>query len=367
MKNKDEIQKEALEELKKHNRGAAAISMGVGKTKLGLMHMLSKFTDYSKFLLVAHNLSIFQSWKDDAKKFGYEYLLDHVSFSTYISLHKQDTDYDGIYLDECHSLTDTSESYLDSHKGFIIGLTGTYPKRGDKFKMLSKFCPVRYSYVVDDAVADKILNDYEVKIHLLPLDTKTNLKVKSKFGFFMSSESKQYNFWNQKLQKETNPKSQKFLRIMRMKTLMSFESKERYVRKLLSDTTNKCIVFANTQEQADKLCNYSYHSSNTESEENLRLFKEGKISKLSCVHQLSEGITIPDLKEAIIMHSYGGTSAKTHQRLGRTLRLSVDQKSTIHILCYEGTADEKWVNDAIANLDPTKIKKIKVSQLSLNI
>ena len=152
-----------------------------------------------------------------------------------------------------------------------------------------------------------------------------------------------------------------------MKTLMSFESKEKYVRKLLSDTTNKCIVFANTQEQADKLCNYSYHSSNPDSEENLRLFKEGKISKLSCVHQLSEGITIPDLKEAIIMHSYGGTSAKTHQRLGRTLRLSVDQKSTIHILCYEGTADEKWVNDAIANLDPTKIKKIKVSQLSLNI
>lgn len=367
MKTKDEIQIEALEELKKHNKGAAAISMGVGKTKLGLMHMISKFTDYSKFLVVAPKLSIFQSWKDDADKFGCSYLLDHVSFSTYISLHKQDKNYDGIYLDECHSLTDTCEEYLNEHKGFIVGLTGTYPQRGDKFKMLSKYCPIRYSYVVDDAVADKILNDYEIKVHLLALDSRSNLTVKSKHGSFISSESKNYAFWNNKLQDETNPKSQQFLRIMRMKTLMSFKSKERYVRKLMSETSNKCIVFANTQEQADSLCNYSYHSNNKQSDENLKLFKDGTINKMSCVHQLSEGVTIPNLKEAIIMHSYGGTSAKTHQRLGRTLRLSVNEKSTIHVLCYEGTADEKWVNDALADLDPAKIKRIKVSQLSLDL
>lgn len=367
MKTKDEIQNEALEALNKFDKGAAAISMGVGKTKLGLMHMKSKFTDYSKFLVVAPKLSIFQSWKDDAEKFGYGYLLDHIEFSTYLSLHKQDNDYDIIYLDECHSLTEKSDEYLDNHTGGIIGLTGTYPKRGDKLKRLIRYCPVRYTYVVDDAVTDKILNDYEIKVHLLPLDTKNTVPVKGKFGNFYTSEVKQNSYWNKRINAEQNKKSLQFLRIMRMKALMSFPSKENYVRKLLRESTNKCIVFANTQDQADKLCNYSYHSGNKLSEDNLRLFKEGVIKKLSCVHQLSEGVTIPDLKEAIIMHSYGGSSAKTNQRMGRALRLNPDDKATVHILCYEGTSDEKWVNDSISNLDKSKIEYISLTQTSLDL
>lgn len=367
MKNKDEIQNEALEILLKNKKGAASISMGVGKTRLGLMHMKRVLTLDSAFLVVAPKISIFQSWKDEAKLFNCEYLLEHITFSTYISLHKQTNSYDVIYLDECHSLTDTAESFLNSHTGMIIGLTGTYPKRGDKFKRLSKYCPVRYEYVVDDAVADKILNDYKIQVHLLPLETRNTLAIKSKKGTFYSSEAKQYKYWNNRLAIEQNPKSQQFLRIMRMKVLMSFTSKEFYAKKLLEKTNEKCIVFANTQEQADNLCKYSYHSNNSSSDSNLELFKKGTINKLSCVHQLSEGITIPNLKESIIMHSYGGTSAKLNQRLGRTLRLNPDDVATVHILCYEGTADEKWVTDALSNLDSKKIQYIKTTQLNLSI
>lgn len=365
MKNKDEIQNEALEELLKFNKGAAAISMGVGKTRLGLMHMKRNLTYESAFLVVAPKLSIFQSWKDEAKLFNCEYLLEHITFATYLSLNKQTNSYDVIYLDECHSITDTCESYLNSHKGKIVGLTGTYPKRGEKFKLLGKYCPIRYTYVVDDAVADKILNDYAIKVHLLTLDTRNTIKIENKKGNFYTSEVKQYKYWNDRLIVEQNPKSQQFLRIMRMKVLMSFPSKERYAKKLLDQSKDKCIVFANTQEQADLLCSHSYHSKNPDSEDNLVLFKEGQINKMSCVHQLSEGVTIPNLKEAIIMHSYGGTSAKTSQRMGRALRLNPDDKATIHILCYEGTADEKWVTDVLSNLDSKKIQYIKTSQLNL--
>jgi superfamily II DNA or RNA helicase len=113
-------------------------------------------------------------------------------------------------------------------------------------------------------------------------------------------------------------------------------------------------LFANTQDQADKLCKYSYHSNNPQSEVNLDLFKTGKISKLSTVLQLNEGINIPDLKQGIIMHAYGN-ERKASQRIGRLLRLNPDDKAIVHILCYKDTVDEKWVKDALEGFDQSKI------------
>jgi superfamily II DNA or RNA helicase len=139
-----------------------------------------------------------------------------------------------------------------------------------------------------------------------------------------------------------------------MKAMMEYPSKERYAKLLFNDISSKCILFANTQAQADRLCKYSYHSNNSESEENLQMFKEGQISKLSTVLQLNEGINIPNLKQGIIMHAYGN-ERKASQRIGRLLRLNPDDKAIVHILCYVNTIDEKWVKDALEEFDQTKI------------
>ena len=89
--------------------------------------------------------------------------------------------------------------------------------------------------------------------------------------------------------------------------------------------------------------------------DNLRLFKEDKIDKLSCVLQLSEGVNIPNLKQGIIMHAYGN-ERKSAQRIGRLLRLNPKEKAVVHILCYVNTVDEKWVKSALDGLDQTKIE-----------
>jgi superfamily II DNA or RNA helicase len=101
---------------------------------------------------------------------------------------------------------------------------------------------------------------------------------------------------------------------MRMKAMMEYPSKELYTKKLMESIQTKCIIFANTQAQADRLCEYSYHSGNKESEDNLLMFKEGKIDKLSTVLQLNEGVNIPNLKQGIIMHAYGN-ERKAAQRI----------------------------------------------------
>lgn len=40
---------------------------------------------------------------------------------------------------------------------------------------------------------------------------------------------------------------------------------------------------------------------------------------------------------------------------GRLLRLNPDDTATVHILCYKDTVDEKWVEEALEDLDQNKI------------
>jgi superfamily II DNA or RNA helicase len=169
---------------------------------------------------------------------------------------------------------------------------------------------------------------------------------------FITSEYDNYRYWGNRIDLGQGPAQ--MLRVMRMKAMMEYKSKEKYTKKLMESINSKCIVFANTQEQADRLCRFSYHSGNKDSEDNLLLFKDGKIDKLSCVLQLNEGINIPNLRQGIIMHAYGN-ERKAAQRIGRLLRLNPSEKAIVHILCYKGTVDEKWVREALEGFDQDKI------------
>jgi superfamily II DNA or RNA helicase len=315
-KDKSIIQEEALEALGKVRKGSVAISVGVGKTLIGLKHMATLYHDNAFFLVVAPKVSIFKSWKDDAKKFDMEYLLPHITFTTYLSLTKQDLDYEAVYLDEAHSLLNSHAWWLSIYKGHLIGLTGTPPKMdySEKGKLFKKFIPVVYSYVTDEAVEDNILNDYEIIVHMLDLDTKQNVKAGKAPKFFYTSEKTNYNYWTNRCAKARPGKEVQIMRIMRMKALMGFPSKVDYAKELLSRIGDKTILFANTQEQADSFGIESYHSNNPNSEYNLEDFKNGTIDQLSCVLQLSEGINIPNLKVGIIMHAYGN-ERKASQRI----------------------------------------------------
>ena len=362
IKTKNNINEEALSVINPLNNAGLAITTGGGKTLIGLKHFQNliyknKNLFTPKALVVAPKKSIINSWKDEAEKFDLDFILEHITFTTYLSLNKKNPhDYDVIYLDECHSLLYKHEIFLKKYENIIIGLTGTPPKSiySEKGKLVNKYCPIVYSYITDEAVNDKILNDYKIYVHLLELEDINTINVKVGNRQWKTSEQKQYNYWTNKYIEADNPKSRQIASIMRMKAMQTFPSKEQYAKLMLNESKNKCILFANEQLQADKLCKYSYHSKNPDSELNLNNFKEGKINKLSCVLQLSEGVNIPNLKEGIIMHAYGN-NRKSAQRIGRLLRLNPDDKAIIHILCYKSTIDEKWIKDALSELNQDKI------------
>ena len=353
-KNRTEVQNEAITSLSRHNRSGVAVSMGVGKTLIGLKHLDSLAP--AKALVVAPKKSIFQSWKDEMTKHGLEYLESYITFSTYISLPKQDLNYDVVYLDECHNILPSHEPWLNQFKGKIVGLTGTPPKFGGsvKGKLVSKFCPIKYEYFVDDAVSDGILNDYKIVVHMIPLGRSKNMMAGGKTRKWPTSEMESYIYWSDRINNAASQHETMMLRIQRMKAMMTFPSKETYAKQLLDNISDKCILFANTQNQADKLCRHSYHSENEDSEENLLKFKAGIISKLSAVLQLNEGVNIPELRQGIIMHAYGN-ERKSSQRIGRLLRLNPDDTATVHILCFKDTIDEAWTKSALSVFDQSKI------------
>jgi superfamily II DNA or RNA helicase len=313
--NKNDIQREALEATNGKRTCSVVLATGVGKTLVGLTHMELNTTPLMRCLVVAPKKAIFQSWKDDAVKFGKENLLGRMTFTTYLSLNKHNpNDYDAVYLDEMHSLLDSHRGFLQLYKGKILGLTGTPPKRdySEKGKLVNEFCPVVYTFKADDAVENGILNDYQIVVHQLQLTHNKVFPVKTGNRQYMASEIDNYTYWSRRI--DVGSGNMHMLRVMRMKAMMEYPSKELYTKKLMESIQTKCIIFANTQAQADRLCEYSYHSGNKESEDNLLMFKEGKIDKLSTVLQLNEGVNIPNLKQGIIMHAYGN-ERKAAQRI----------------------------------------------------
>jgi len=326
--------------------------MGVGKTRVGLKWLEGK----GKALVVIPIHSVKDTWNKEKKAINSNVELE---FVTYRSLYKKNpNDYSAIVLDECHNLLNKHRVFLSFFGGQILGTTGTPPikKNSEKYLMVEQYCPVKYTYSVDSATDDKILNDYIIYIHNLKLSNEKNLPKKRKDGkIWYSSETIDYNWHTSSLDKAISNKDRQWKSIMRMKSMMTYKTKEKYAKKLLKKINSKCIVFANTQEQADKLCSHSYHSNNNMSQQNLEMFSDGRINQLSCVLQLNEGVNIPGLKQGIILHAYGN-NRKSAQRIGRLLRLNPDETSICHILCYENTIDKKWVKDALSEFDETKIR-----------
>ena len=352
---RQEIQDEALKATEGKQKCTIVLGTGVGKTLVGLKHMEKYYSPLQSILIVAPKLSIISSWRYEAEKFGLSKVLENATFSTYLSLNKHNpNDFDAVYFDEVHSLLDSHRPFLNSFTGRVLGLTGTPPKHknSEKGRIVSEYCPVVFTFKADDAIESGIINDYQIIVHEVGISTAKDYKVETKNKSFLTSEALNYSYWGTRI--DTSTGQTHILRVMRMKAMMEYPSKERYAKELLKSINSKCIVFANTQDQADRMCTHSYHSNNPDSETNLQDFRAGNITKLSCVLQLNEGVNIPGLKQGIIMHAYGN-ERKASQRIGRLLRLNPDDKAIVHILCYIGTVDEKWVKEALEDFDQSKI------------
>jgi superfamily II DNA or RNA helicase len=348
---KQALQDHILTVIKPHQLAGVAVATGVGKTLLGLRDMAHLLADgrlptsvTKPFLVVAPTQAILDSWPQEARKFGLEHLLDQLDFTTYRSLAKVlgSGRYHKVYLDECHALKDSHEPALRAHvarKQRILGLTGTPPAQpnSEKGRLVATFCPIVVDYTTDEAVLAGLLNDYRIMVHALPLSTVRDYELTTKSGqTFLTSERENYQYWTARLARAELGNEQlplETLRLLRMQALMNYPGKGHYMRHLAGHFCEKVLLFTCNQQQAEEQAAHTYHSNNKHSQVNLDKFNAGKIQRLACVAQLSEGVNIADLRVGIIWHAFGN-ERKAAQRIGRLLRLNPDQTATVHLLMY---------------------------------
>jgi superfamily II DNA or RNA helicase len=371
---KQALQDQVLATIQGRRLAGIALTMGLGKTLIGLRDMdrlrpASKLPDQAAgkpFLVAAPTQAILDSWPQEAHKFGLTHLLDHIEFTTYRSLSKALAagTYQKLYLDECHALKDSHEPGLKAHaakKRSILGLTGTPPAQAhsEKGRLVATYCPIVVDYTTDEAVLAGLLNDYRLVVHRVPLRTERDYVLTTKSGSqFTTSERENYSYWSKRLANAAqDPLPIETLRILRMQALMNYPSKGHYMRYLASQLQEKVLLFTCNQQQAEEQAEHTYHSKNKHSQANLAKFDTGEIKRLACVAQLSEGISIPNLRVGIIWHAFGN-ERKAAQRIGRLLRLNPDQTATVHLLMYQDTIDEQWVTQALEAFDPTKISYV---------
>lgn len=371
----EQLQKDALEAIGDKSWIGVNITVGGGKTLLGLKHMSKQYRQDSLFDVVAPFTSIFEDWKREAIDHGYEYLLEHIRFVTYRGLSDSDGEADWTYLDECESLTNTHCTYLDVYRmkgGKVLGLTGTYPTRGKKAMLCQQYVPQIFNLDMEEAIGNGMLNDYRIFVHFMNLDKRKNIKrVSAKGKVWYTSELDDYLFWTQLIENAEEDRDWiklKNLKITRMKKMQAYRTKVEYTKHILNKISYKTLIFATSKEQADEVSKHSYHSGipKKQRESNLQRFAEGIYYRLACVEQLSMGKTIPDLRMGIIMHCYANDRL-TRQKIGRFERLAVDDVATIHILCYENSVDLHRVKSALKKLDPTKIKVIRTNYINKNV
>ncbi len=192
-------------------------------------------------------------------------------------------------------------------------------------------------------------------VHRLPLSPVRDYVLTFKSGKqFTTSEREDYQYWSTRLAgADHDALPVEALRLLRMQALMHYPSKGRYMPHLASQFTEKVLLFTCNQQQAEEQAAHTYHSKNKDSQANLALFNTGQIQRLACVAQLSEGINIPDLQVGIIWHAFGN-ERKAAQRIRWLLRLNPDQTATVHLLVYQSTVDEHWVEQALAAFGPAK-------------
>lgn len=338
---REKIQENAIKIALENDKCGLDLSIRIGKCYIGL----SVAQKFNRVLVAYDNNPILKSWKDDSAKFGLGD--EHITYTTYVSLDKHNlNEYDLIILDEIHTCSENNWNYITlNNPKRILGMTGTMPEKGIKRSFIDTYCPIKYTIKLDETTGETS-KDYQIIVHLIEPSKEKNIKTKN--GFW--SDKAKIEFWQRKYEAT---RSFTGAMLFLIQAIQNSPTKFNYLKKLVNEI-NDGFVFVETAKQCEELGIPSYNSKEPNSEQNLQDFKDGKITKLSTINQLKAGITIPHLKQCIILHSYS-SQQKSHQKLGRCLTINGDDKATIHILCLSNTRDETWCRNSLEQFDKSKI------------
>lgn len=368
----------------------AELPTSAGKSRVAIEFINEKGLK-GNILIVVPRLILFDNWKDEFVKWGYEDILKQVTFTTYISLAKHcDKHYDLVIFDECHHLSERAREavdYIDSEYNILLSATVKKPlKKEIKLLFPGIEC---YKVSLKEAIDENILPDPKVYLVPLQLDNQNinqffltgPKKIKNPIEVPFSSRFKarkdkihaykvmctqaQYyedissmvDFYKRQYFRSNNQiiyfRWQKAAkdRLMWLSSL-----KNDVTKKILSTLKDKrTLTFCNGIEQTEILGKYCINSKNDSSLKYLEEFNKGKINHITSCNMLCEGTNLTNCQVGIFV-SINSSEIMTTQKNGRLLRHS---EPIIFIIYYKDTREEELVQDMLVNYNPELITVVE--------
>lgn len=128
---------------------------------------------------------------------------------------------------------------------------------------------------------------------------------------------------------------------------------------ILSNPSNKVLLFSELTSQCELLSKNSVHSKKKEpvKQELISKFDLGEIRDLSAIRSLSLGLNLKGANWAIV-ESFNGSKTDNKQKLGRLHRLDVDNIANVIIIIPKNTQAEEWFNSSFDGLEYKEINSL---------
>ncbi len=236
-----------------------------------------------------------------------------------------------------------------------------------KYQLLNRFCPIIYSYTINEAIDDK--NTRELKFFILKhsLDIRKNIKAKGKNKEWMTSEQLQYEYLDKAFKKAIfmpdSKSKDKYVRMCaanRARFLYSLPSKTELVKTLVSKLEGKTLIFGLDNKSLIEICPNAIVETNKNLSKDLEDFKLGKTQITASNKILRQGENIPNLSN-IIFHSYYSAWPVFTQMLGRSRKSN--SVGYVILVLTENTQEQKWFEAATENLKSSWIYCTSINQL----
>ena len=378
---RDRVQKEAFKAVVDNGgRGMIAMATGSGKSKIAV-ELAKKYAnpiDEHLGLIVPTEKLRDENWKEEYSKWQADYIWPLTERLCYASASKiKHFTFGLLILDEGHNITElASEFFINNDVKRVVLLTATPPVDPIKKEILNQLdIPLVYHLTLDQAVRLGFVAPYKITVVSVPLNNADKyVPGGTKAKPFLTTESSAYAYHNKCVQNAmfdktpSGKKRMQFAILRRMQFIYNLKSKTEVIKFLLNKmipSDARTLIFCGNIEQANEVCEDRYHSKTSDTAYNL--FKEERISRMSCVKAINEGHNFPGLDVGII----GQLNSKEKdlvQRIGRFVRYRPGYEAHMYIVVSEGTQDEKWLESALENFDKSKIEYVRsinlISKLS---
>ena len=357
-------------------RSTVVLSTGFGKSKVAID--IFKKLDPERKIIILVNSTILRdtNWKAEFEKFDAMDIFDRTELHTYQAAYKwkkSDRNLDDYFVlaDECDFAADTDElskffyEYSDVQ---ILGMTGFITD--SKKVWFDNNLPVIKMLLSSEAQNKNILNKTHFIFVKYNLSTnKNDVTVEYKQDgitkTFTQSENNAYDYHaravqnvmieestinmeflngeitfqeqQQKLKKlewKMNQAVKKRNDVL-LKSVSSVVMTKKLIKYFSKDSNNKIIVFSKRTEQSNSICGktnvYNGTITKKKADEVFKKFQDGDINLLGVCDKVNRGANIPNLNIGILETFYG-SDTKATQRLGRLMRLNVDQVAKVVIL-----------------------------------